>query len=295
MQHYGLIGYPLEHSLSMPLHLAAFRAIGIEADYSLFTVPPFPQGELSLTDLLACLRRGELHGLNVTIPHKQNVIPFLDELTPTAQAIGAVNTIFLREGRICGENTDAPGFWLDLCAQFPELIRPSGAPKQALLLGAGGAARAVLYALAKEGWQVWLAARRLEQAQGLLASIHLRELSEDAPNQIDCRTLSNQALQPLLSGLDLIINATPVGMLPKTGASPYPSGLDFPSQAVVYDLVYNPPITLLVQQARQAGLPAASGLGMLVEQAALADEHWIGKSPLRAPMFAVVPPHLRGT
>ena len=112
MMHLGLIGYPLGHSLSPTIHTAALKACGLEGDYSLFPVEP--DDIPGLEKLLSRLRTGELRGLNVTIPHKQNVIQFLDELTPRAGTIGAVNTIYFREGRLTGDNTDAPGFLSDL-------------------------------------------------------------------------------------------------------------------------------------------------------------------------------------
>ena len=108
----GLLGYPLGHSLSPAIHGAALRSCGLDGSYSLFPIPP--DDKQRLEDLLESVRQGEIAGLNVTIPHKQNVIPFLDELTPTAKAIGAVNTIYLRDHQLIGENTDAPGFLADL-------------------------------------------------------------------------------------------------------------------------------------------------------------------------------------
>src|SRR5512134_2815338 len=108
----GLIGYPLGHSLSPKIQSAALRACNLEGDYSLF--PIHPDDKQALEDLLSRVRIGEIQGLNVTIPHKQNVIPYLDELTPTARSIGAVNTIYLREDKLIGDNTDAPGFLIDL-------------------------------------------------------------------------------------------------------------------------------------------------------------------------------------
>ncbi|PJB66449.1 MAG: shikimate dehydrogenase, partial [Anaerolineae bacterium CG_4_9_14_3_um_filter_57_17] len=158
--HLGLIGYPLGHSLSPKIHAAALKACGLRGDYSLF--PIHPDDKQGLKDLLNRVRSGEITGLNVTIPHKQNVIPLLDELTPTAQAIGAVNTIYRHGEKLIGENTDAAGFLSDLKKNIGNW--KLGIGKLALVLGAGGAARAVIYALLHDGWQVTLAARRIEQA-----------------------------------------------------------------------------------------------------------------------------------
>ena len=110
----GLTGWPLGHSLSPKLHSAALQALGLEGEYRLYLVPPLPEGQEQLKTLVKQVRAGEITGLNVTIPHKQAVLPLVDELTPAARAIGAVNTLYLWDGRLVGDNTDAPGFLADL-------------------------------------------------------------------------------------------------------------------------------------------------------------------------------------
>ena len=279
----GLIGYPLEHSLSPRLHGAALRAAGVEGEYRLYMIAPMPQGAAALEALLGRMRAGDLRGLNVTIPHKQTVLPYLDDLTPTARAIGAANTLFLQDGRLLGDNTDAPGFLADL-GRLLEDAAPAAArwtPEggRALVLGAGGSARAVVYALLKAGWQVMLAARRLEQAQAMQGSFA-------AYGTLHVCILEAEALAALDGQVDLLVNTTPLGMWPHVDASPWPAGLALPSGACIYDLVYNPAQTCLVQAGRAVGLPAASGLGMLVEQAALAFERWTGCAAQRAAMYA---------
>ncbi|HLO17513.1 MAG TPA: hypothetical protein VK206_21960, partial [Anaerolineales bacterium] len=151
----GLIGYPLSHSLSPNIHTAALNACGQEGDYSLF--PVAPEDKQSLKDLLARVRSGEIHGLNVTVPHKQNVIQFLDELTPTAESIGAVNTIYLREKKLIGDNTDAMGFITDLKRFLDDRkhrtqlqVSIIANRKSSIILGAGGSARAVVWALVND-------------------------------------------------------------------------------------------------------------------------------------------------
>src|SRR5215208_6339717 len=146
----GLIGYPLSHSLSPQIHTAALQACGLEGEYSLF--PIAPADRQGLQDLLSRLRSGEVQGLNVTIPHKQNVIPLLDELTPTAESIGAVNTIYLRDNKLMGDNTDTMGFITDLKRFLNALPSSIVARPWSLVLGAGGSARAVVYALLNDGW-----------------------------------------------------------------------------------------------------------------------------------------------
>ena len=267
----GLIGYPLGHSLSPKIHKTALTACGLEGDYTLF--PIHPDDQQRLKDLLARVRGGEITGLNVTIPHKQNVIPLLDELTPTAKAIGAVNTISVRDGRLIGDNTDTPGFLADLKKILTTETQRHGDLKSALVLGAGGSARAVAYALIHDGWKVTIASRQTQQAQALIAQISI-------PNsQLLMIEYQTTALQSLIPNLSLIVNTTPLGMTPNADASPWPDSLPFPPDAAIYDLVYNPRETRLVKDAREAGLPATTGLGMLIEQAALAFEIWTGCKP----------------
>lgn len=273
MIHLGLVGYPLEQSLSPQIHSAALKACGLEGDYSLFPIPP--DDKQGLEDLLVRVRSGEITGLNVTIPHKQNVIRFMDELTSTAKAAGAVNTIYGRKNKLIGENTDAPGFLSDLTRFIGPRESKIAYRKTVLILGAGGSARAIVYVLLNDGWNVIIAARRIEQAQQLASSFAPRELRLTNYEAFD--------LEPL--AFDLIVNTTPVGMTPNIDQSPWPDGLQFPQQAMVYDLVYNPRETKLVKVACAAGLYATSGLGMLIEQAALAFEIWTGRNPSRDILF----------
>ena len=275
----GLIGYPLGHSLSPKLHKAALRYCDLQGEYSLFPIEP--DDMQSLKDLLDRVCSGEITGLNVTIPHKQNVISLLDELTETAEAVGAVNTICLQNKKLIGDNTDAPGFLADLkkfLAESPSPFLGEGVgvrEKKALVLGAGGSARAIVYALLKDGWNVVLAARRFEQAQQLV------DLFTNHQLQIADFTLSNIEL----SHITLIVNTTPVGMSPNTDQSPWPENLPFPQYTAIYDLVYNPYQTKLVKEARAQGLRAITGQGMLIEQATLAFELWTGKHISREIMW----------
>lgn len=273
--HLGLIGYPLEHSLSPQIHKTALQACGLQGDYSLFPIAPDDMD--ALNNLLTHVRRREIQGLNITIPHKQTVIQFLGELTPTAQAIGAVNTIYLREDKLIGHNTDAEGFLCDL-KKFLTTETRRHRDSTALVLGSGGAARAIVYALLNDKWSITTAARRMEQSQQLVDSFIYDQL------QITDNTLSNMDL----SNIALIVNTTPVGMMPNTDHSPWPENLPFPSRAAVYDLVYNPRETKLVRDARCQGLQATTGLGMLIEQAALSFEIWTGHNPSRENLLASV-------
>ncbi len=282
----GLTGYPLGHSLSPQLHEAALDAMGLEGSYRLYPVPPDETGSQSLSGLCMALRRGDIHGLNVTIPHKRALLPYIDALTPTAQAVGAVNTLFLDGQRLCGDNTDAPGFLMDLAHQAgwiggipPEVMQPS-----AWVLGAGGSARAVTYSLVQAGWRVVVMARRLAQARELVEALALFV----DPNCLSVQLLSRDTLSSLEAMPSLLVNTTPLGMHPQVESCPWPEGLRLPNNAFVYDLVYNPAMTVLVRKALNAGLRAHTGLGMLVEQAALSLERWTGSPVPREAMWKAV-------
>ncbi len=274
----GLLGYPVAHSLSPRLHQAALAALGLAGEYRLYPVPP--PGEAALRRWIARLREGALHGLNVTLPHKARVAALCDRLTPAAAAIGAVNTLYrARDGAVVGDNTDAPGFLYDLFAHFPHLAARAG---WALVLGGGGAAQAVVYALAQRGWRVSVATRRPEQAAAL------QRLTAALPGQVHPVPWAERGGPGGDPGPDLVVNATPLGMHPDPSSSPWPDEAPLPPQAAVYDLVYNPRPTRLVQRARAQGRPAADGLGMLVAQAALAFARWVEVTPPFAVMAAAV-------
>jgi len=269
----GLIGYPVSHSLSPKIQNASLKACGLEGEYSLF--PIMPDDMQALKDLLDRVRSGEITGLNVTIPHKQNVIPLMDELTPTAQAIGAVNVIYMRETILIGDNTDAAGFLVDL-NRFLTTETLSQGDLKALVLGAGGSARSVVYALQNDDWLITIAARRIEQAK------QLASLFEDVtPVELNLQNFQ-------LSNLALIVNTTPLGMTPNIDQSPLPENISLPKHTKIYDLVYNPRETKLVREARAQGLHATTGLGMLIAQAALGFELWTGHKPPKDILFESV-------
>ena len=267
----GLTGYPLEHSLSPRLHAAALRDCGLAGEYRLYPVQWLPAGRVQMQALMDDLRESRLDGLNVTIPHKQSVIPYLDELTPLARQVGAVNTIYRAGKSLVGDNTDAEGFMAALCQHLPESSRQ----RSALVLGAGGAARAVAHALSVESWRVTIAARRLEQAYDLLRSLSLSTVQHSVVSlyslaeylsvaqQMHTDTHSeNSTSSPVARTLpDLIVNTTPVGMSPDSDLSPWPQGVPFPKEAFVYDLVYKPAETLLGCSSSKLHFPSSAGPG----------------------------------
>lgn len=272
----GLIGYPLSHSLSPQIHTAALKACGLEGNYSLF--PIYPEDKRGLKDLLNRVRSQELRGLNVTIPHKQTVIELLDEITPTAKSIGAVNTIYMRGSNLIGDNTDAAGFLSDLHSFFGNRKSEIENRKSVLVLGAGGSARAVVYALLNDGWKVTISARRIEQARQLATSF----------TQYAVHSMSFSDLP--FSTFYFIVNTTPLGMTPNVNDSPLPNDVSLKPDMFVYDLVYNPRETKLVRDALAQGLTATTGLGMLIEQAALSFELWTGHNPPRETLYQSIEP-----
>jgi shikimate dehydrogenase len=298
----GLTGYPLSHSLSPVLHSAALREAGFQGEYRLFPVEPviknptrngttaYPSSQ-TLLSLISDIQQKQLDGLNVTIPHKQAVVALLDRLSPTARAIQAVNTIYLKDNFIFGDNTDIQGIINDLkqVGIFSDTIGDRGDLDNyhVLVLGAGGSARAVVYALAQFSRQITIAARRLIQAQSLINDLRLVLADSLRLNAIH---LGVSELTTLLhqKSIHLIINTTPVGMISQSTTSIWPDGLDFPLHCSVYDLVYNPRETALMVAARQNGLPAYNGLGMLIEQARLSFYSWTGFKPSRKVLYNAV-------
>jgi len=266
--HLGLTGYPLGYSLSPKMHTAALKACGLEGGYSLF--PVHPDDGKGLKNLLDRVRSYEIQGLNVTIPHKQNVIQWLDDLTPIAKTVGAVNTIYLKDKKLIGDNTDVPGFLSDLRQFLFNRQSKIDNRKSAVILGAGGGARAVVYALLHNGWEVTVTSRRIEQAKQLSNTFMDHKL-----------LIVDSFLDIELTDVDLIVNTTPVGMSPNVDQSPLPENLPLPPHVSVYDLVYSPRETKLVSNAHAQGIHAITGLGMLIEQAALAFEIWTGYNPPR--------------
>jgi shikimate dehydrogenase len=257
----GLIGWPVEHSVSPAMHNAAFEALGLDWRYDLLPVRP---GELG-RDLRELVEQG-YRGFNVTVPHKVEALGLAQNVDAAAKVIGAANTLTVREGGdLWAVNTDAPGLWRDLNERA--VAQP---PADALILGTGGSARAVAYALLTGGWRVHVLSRELERAEAFAREFE--PVGTIAP-------LQRRNLPSLVAESALIVNCTPVGMWPHADASPWPDEAPIPSASTVYDLVYNPPRTVLMAQAEVAGARAIGGLGTLVWQGALAFELWTGQEP----------------
>jgi shikimate dehydrogenase len=256
---FGVIGHPIAHSLSPAMHTAALRAMRCDAFYAPFEVPP-----RFLRPMLQALTLAGIEGLNVTVPLKEAVLPLLDRLDPSAKAAGAVNTIAIRGRRLTGYNTDGIGF----IRALRELGWTPG-PVKALVLGAGGAARAVAWELSRNaGSELTIANRRLERARRLA-----RWLGRRRPR---IRVRATMLRQVELEGIELLVNATTLGMRPGDPPPVDPSGLR--RQVLVYDLVYHRP-TVLVQTAQHRGCVASGGRSMLLYQGAESLRLWTGRQP----------------
>jgi len=259
-QIYGIIGYPVRHSFSPYMHNAAFQKAKLNAVYLAFEVSPE-----NLRDALLGMKVLGISGVNVTVPHKEACIPFLDEIYPTAKLIGAVNTIHLKDGKLIGYNTDGKGFIRAL--EVILKLKPKG--KRFFILGAGGAARAIGFSLVQEGAKevVFYDIVR-SKAENLVIA-----LRSNFPNaKIDLMpSLPNSPLKEF----DCLVNATPIGMKKED-----PIVIDpklFHPKLFVCDLVYNPPQTKLLKAARSKHLKVMNGLGMLLYQGVLSWEIWTGK------------------
>jgi shikimate dehydrogenase len=267
----GLIGWPVAHSRSPAMHNAAAQALGLDWVYV-----PLPVRPEHLPTAVSALPALGFRGVNVTVPHKQAVLPLLDELDSGARALGAVNTIVVEgNGRLTGYNTDWTGFQADLESQQIEV---NG--RDCLVLGAGGSARAVVYALARMGGQVQVLARRPPQAAALVT-----DLAANLPGSlIEERPLTDLPYATAQTNSPLIVNTTPLGMVPHPERSIWPDELPFPAGSFVYDLVYNPSHTRLMTQAQRSHCRASNGLGMLLHQGAQAFTLWTGHRPNLAVM-----------
>lgn len=267
MKQLFVIGDPVAHSLSPLLHQTMIDQTGTAYRYDVRTVRPE-----ELPAFVRWAKDGGCAGFNVTMPHKEAILPLLDEVDTTAASCGAVNTVCIREGRALGHNTDGTGFLDSLAGQG---FYPQG--RTVLLLGAGGAAKAVGHALATAGaGRIIVCARRLERAAALAAQL---------PGCGEGIVLAQDAIQQAASACDLLVNATPLGM----AGSPAFARLDFlqamPPHAVVYDLVYHPRRTALLEAAARQGLRTVGGIDLLIRQAVRAFTFFTGETPDTAALY----------
>lgn len=261
----GLVGYPIVHSLSPVIHNAGFEELGLN-----FVYLPFPVKPTHLQKATQAIVALDMVGVNVTIPHKQNIISYLDEISPEAKLIGAVNTVVNRKGRLIGHNTDGRGFVESLREKDFSLK-----DKQVLLIGAGGTALSISFSLIREGIKRLILINRtfsrardvLEKLEGTCGRVKMEIVEFERRNLLPCT-----------GDIDLLVNATSVGM--HEGDSSLIDLRQFPSSLYVYDVIYNRE-TELLKQAKEKGMRFQGGLGMLIFQGALSFEMWTHR---RAPV-----------
>jgi len=263
----GIIGDPIGHTMSPLMHNAAFTRMGIDYLYV-----PFRVKKEELSQAIAGMRALNIRGLNVTIPHKVAIMPLMDKLDGLAERIGAVNTVVNDDGVLTGYNSDASGFLQALRAGG---VEPAG--KKVVVLGAGGASRAISFTLAERGVHLVILNRQLEFAW---AEELAGQISQAFEMKVEALKLDEENLSSVLAGTDVLVNATSVGMSPDIDETPVPGKL-LKSGLVVFDIVYNPLKTRLLEEAEAAGAKTISGLDMFVWQGALPFELWTG---LKAPV-----------
>lgn len=256
---FGVIGNPIRHSKSPIMMNRAFQETGINGVYAAFHVTSD-----RVADFAAGVRAMGIRGVNVTIPHKLDIMSVLDEIDAGAQVIGAVNTIVNEDGRLIGYNTDGIGYVRSL----KEEAEPELAGKRIVVIGAGGAARGIVYAISNENpANITIANRSIERA---------KELTDAFQDKCDIQAIENDQLQAACQQADIIINTTSVGMFPNTDDTPVDAAWLKPG-AVASDLIYNPIKTKFLQEAERHGCRTHGGLGMFIYQGAYAFEYWTGQ------------------
>lgn len=275
-----VIGWPISHSRSPLIHNYWLKDLGLAGSYEKIAVPPEALGEF-----LGSLNEQGLVGGNVTLPHKEGAFALCVRTSASAQALQAVNTVWMEAGELCGDNTDVVGFLASLDADIPGWDKPC---EKAVVLGAGGAARAIIAALVgREVRRITIVNRSLDRAAELVALAH-RIRPNQAVAAADYATLPRE-----LADVDLLVNTTSLGMLNQP-----PLDIDLvplPDRASVADIVYVPLETALIKAAKARGLRTSGGLGMLLHQAVPGFERWFGRRPVVTPALrALVEADIRG-
>lgn len=268
----GILGWPVGHSLSPVIHNEAFAALGL--DYTYIPLPVHPD---HLHHAVQGLKSMGFVGANVTIPHKVTIIPYLDELAPSAKLAGAVNTIVIKQGKCVGHNTDAQGFVQSLLAKD---ITITG--KTAVIMGAGGASQAVVCGLMEQGIaKIIIGTRNASKGEDFIKKF-------PGHDQLESCGWQEQSFSHAITQCDLLINSTPIGMASTQEISLPINWHDVKTTAVICDLVYNPPLTQFLATAAKRGHVIINGAGMLVEQGALAFELWTGEGAPRHLMYKLI-------
>lgn len=272
---YGVFGDPVAHSLSPNFQNEAFKLLGINGLYLKFRIT-----KEQLPAALEAVRCLDFGGVNITIPYKEAVIPYIDRLAGDAQSTGSVNTILPQNGELIGYSTDGEGFILSLHHQAG--FNPKG--KTVVVLGVGGAARALAFRLVRSGIaSLYLVGRDRKKTQRLINAI--RDITGFSAQGV---LFASNGFRDLAAQADLVVNATPVGMYPETKLFPPFPLEDCHRDCMIYDLVYHPLTTAFLSQARRLNLPTLGGLGMLVYQGILACRIWTGFTPPFQPLYQLL-------
>lgn len=260
-----IIGHPVEHSMSPVMHNAALQDLGLDFIYIAFNVIPS-----KLKNAIRGIKAIGIKGFNVTIPHKEIIMKYLDKIDPLAKKMGAINTVKSENGILIGRNTDALGAKKGLLDAGCKI---NG--KNILILGAGGAAKAICYVLAEEANKIVIANRTEKRAIKLV-----KNLKKNIDINAEGKNNSENVLKEETSKADILINTTPVGMYPSTSQSPILKSI-LHSDLFVFDVIYNPIETKLIRDAKEIGCKTLGGLDMLINQGVLAFEWWTNKKPNR--------------
>ncbi|MBQ6447979.1 shikimate dehydrogenase [Cytobacillus oceanisediminis] len=260
MKNYAVIGDPIQHSMSPVMHNDLFQFYGLDAEMKKVHI------KTEMLEVgLQSLRDMNIDGFNVTVPYKQAIIPYLDELDPLSEAIGAVNTVVCENGKWMGYNTDGEGYLKGLLEQLPDLKQ-----RRTLIVGSGGAARGIYFTLAHYGvQQIDICNRTLVKAVAL---------KEACPFPVKTNIMEVALAEKMLGEYELIIQTTSIGMSPKIGASPIKM-TNLKREAFVSDIIYNPLETKILSEAKARGAKTQNGIDMFVYQGALAFERWQGFFP----------------
>ncbi len=261
----GVIGDPIGHSLSPIMHNFVIQKLGLNYCYHAFHVTPE-----DLEDSIFSFNILKFKGINVTLPHKQTIMSYVDEISEEAKQLGAVNTVLFKDDKLFGYNTDVIGFLKSL-GEFRQTIRG----KTAIVIGAGGSARAVIYALIKdEIGEIKIFNRTQQNADKLM--IEMNNITYF--NKIYSVPFSTNYFSDEIQNASILINTTSVGMYPEVNASPINCEIEIPKEILVYNLIYNPLETKLLKQAKQAGAPIKNGLDMLIFQGLESLQIWTGEN-----------------
>jgi len=258
-----LFGHPIEHSMSPIMHNAAFKDLGLDYVYIAIDIVPN-----NLKQAFEVMRALDIKGANITVPHKETTLKFVDEISPIACRIGAINTIKNENGRLIGRNTDTSGAKKALKEANIDLFE-----KNIMILGAGGAARALAHSFIEDANDLVIVNRTSNRGKTLAS-----ELTKEYHKEVLYKNFEDKIFEEKLPSIDILINATTIGMFPDIHTSPIPKNY-LHEDLIVFDIIYNPLETKLMKNASENGCRVLGGLDMLIYQGALSFEWWTNKSP----------------